>query len=106
MLQVLQLILSGDGENIKTEQLSTSPVPAWVSGTGLAAITLSNSTTDTITYLFAARVNDKCCGWSIWQYDSVVVFPDLTPSTAWTSCGAANGANVCAASPVNLCVRS
>lgn len=92
----------------KDGTVRTSPVPAWVSGTGTspAAITLSNSTTDTITYLFAARVNDKCCGWSIWQYDSVVVFPDLTPSTAWTSCGASNGANVCAASPVNLCVNN
>jgi hypothetical protein len=86
-----------------------SPVPAWsATSTGSGPNTISsftNTTGDTITYLIAARVKDKCCGWSKWIYDSVVVFPALNPATAWTSVPA-GGTDVCiSGAPATLSVN-
>ncbi len=85
-----------------------TPVPAWSIGTGVGLNTISptNATSDTITYLIAGRVRDKCCGWSIWVYDTVVVFPSINPATAWTSVPA-NGSNICIKSaPATLSVNT
>ena len=73
-----------------------TPDPGWTTGNGAGAntITLTNTTTDSITYLIAGRVRDKCCGWSIWVYDSVVVMPGITPANTWTSIPA-DGSNIC-----------
>lgn len=83
-----------------------SPVPAWsVTSTGAGPNTLSgftNATCDSITYLVAVRVKDKCCGWSIWVYDSIVVFPAITPPTAWSGTSPANGSNICITSATVL----
>ena len=92
----------------KDGQVRTSPDPAWTLGTGVGpnTITLTNATSDTITYLIAAQVRDKCCGWSQWVFDSVVVFPPINSQTTWTTCGVANGASICITNLVSLCVNT
>lgn len=87
-------------------------VGAWTSGTGAGPNTigpLANATTDSLTYLISARVRDKCCGWSRWVYDSVVVMPAINPHTSWAVCGIpaapANGSSVCIKDPRPLCVN-
>ncbi|MFN8238669.1 MAG: hypothetical protein U0T77_10915 [Chitinophagales bacterium] len=81
----------------KDGTIRTFPVPAWTSGTGAGPNTISptNATSDTVTYLIAARVKDKCCGWSRWVYDSVVVFPPITPNNTFTVCGFPASGSTC-----------
>jgi hypothetical protein len=63
-------------------------------GTGLSrTFSITNNTTDSIKYLIAFRTKDYCCGWSIWVYDTVTVYPAINPATAWT--GIPNVPNVC-----------
>lgn len=80
----------------KDGNVRRTPDPAWTTGTGAGpnTITLTNTTSDSITYLIGGRVRDKCCGWSIWVFDTVVVFPAINPANAWTSVPA-NGSNIC-----------
>jgi hypothetical protein len=63
-------------------------------GAGPNTINVANFTSDSITVLIAARVRDKCCGWSVWIFDSVVVFPDINPASCWTSTPP-SGTNIC-----------
>ncbi|MBK9329701.1 MAG: T9SS type A sorting domain-containing protein [Sphingobacteriales bacterium] len=94
----------------KDGTIRTSPIPAWTNGTGAGANTIAptNATSDTITYLIAARVKDKCCGWSGWVYDSVVVFPPISPNNTFTVCAGspASGSDVCLTSASPLCVNA
>jgi hypothetical protein len=39
----------------------------------------TNATTDSIVYQIRYRTFDKCCGWSVSIYDSVIVYPAMTP---------------------------
>ncbi|MBK6276307.1 MAG: hypothetical protein IPF58_17190 [Saprospirales bacterium] len=74
---------------------NTLNIGAWNAiGTGLTrTFSITNNTTDSIKYLIAFRTKDYCCGWSIWVYDSVTVYPAINPATAWT--GIPNVPNVC-----------
>lgn len=83
------------------------PTPAWSStsnGAGPNTINVGNFTGDSITVLIAARVRDKCCGWSVWVYDSVVVFPDINAASCWTSTPASNTDVCLKGSPATLSV--
>ena len=74
---------------------NTISLGAWTTiGTGLTkSFSITNNTTDSIKYLVAFRTKDYCCGWSIWVFDSVTVYPAINPATAWT--GIPNTPNVC-----------
>lgn len=79
----------------------TSPTPLINSPVGITynvedpgnVAIFTNTSTDSITYQVKYRTFEKCCGWSIWVFDTVVVYPVMTPPAAPVK--APNTASVC-----------
>lgn len=42
----------------------------------------TNTSTDSVTYQVKYRTFEKCCGWSIWVFDTVIVYPSMTAPNA------------------------